>query len=80
MTRENFLLNLQKIGYSRSNAYAIINGTRSITRAMMKKAKDDFGIAYDYWDALPLNSQTIPTQAAQSQVDEEKENHTRSAA
>jgi len=73
MTRENFLLNLQKIGYSRSNAYAIINGTRSITRAMMKKAKDNFSISYDYWDALPLTTQTIPTPEGKEQ-DQSKTN------
>ena len=34
------------------------------------------------WRDFPswLNSQTIPTQTAQPQVDEEKQNHTRSAA
>lgn len=67
MTRANYLQNLEKIGYSRSNSYAIINGTRSITRAMMKKAKDEFGIPYEYWDALPLASQTIPTNPATPQ-------------
>ena len=65
MTRENFLLNLQKIGYSRSNAYSIVNGNRSITRAKMKKAKDDFGIAYDYWDALPLESKKATATAGE---------------
>ena len=58
MTRKEFLSNLQKIGYSLSNAYTIVNGTRSITRAVMKKAKDDFGIPYDYWDALPFKPKT----------------------
>ena len=60
MTRKEFLLNLQKIGYSLSNAYAIVNGNRSITRAKMKKAKEELNIPYDYWDALPFASQTIP--------------------
>ena len=56
--RKQFLKDLQKIGYKEKSAYAIISGTRSITRAMMKKAKDDFGIPYDYWDALPFKPKT----------------------
>ena len=60
MNREKYLDTLQKIGYKQSSAYAIVNGTRSITRAKMKKAKEELNIPYDYWDALPLASQTIP--------------------
>lgn len=67
--------------YKPSSVRAILNGGRKPSLDVIAEFEKE-GIPISAWLDFPswLNSQTIPTQATQPQVDEEKQNHTSEAA